>query len=219
MNRSVMLLLGAALLLLVPLMLAGIVGVVTYNGLVNREEAVYSAWSQVESNLQRRADLVPLLVKTVRQALAHEKNLQLGVTDRRAEAMETDLQRLDRLRRTIATLTGARNTTESTEHLRTLAEAEQRLGRAMRNLLAVVENYPAVRATDNLLALQDQLKGTENRLNVARMAYNEAVRDFNAAMRRFPGALIVGLAGFKRKGYFEAEEPARPGVDFEEEAP
>lgn len=165
----------------------------SYNGLVNMEETVNSSWSQVQNMLQRRADLIPNLVETVKGYAAHEKAVFDSVNQAREQ------------------LLAARTAGEA-------ATADQALNSALGRLLAIAENYPELKANQNFIALQDELAGTENRIAVARRDYNNAAQQYNARIRRFPTNIIAGLFGFERKEYFEAQESAQtvPKVDFSE---
>lgn len=173
---------------------------VTYNGFVVKEEAVKTAWSKVETQYQRRADLIPNLVNTVKGYAAHESATLQGVVDARAKA-------------TSMTLSVDHMTSES---LAAYQQAQSDVRSALGRLLAVAENYPDLKANQNFLELQAQLEGTENRIAVARTDFNEAAQLYNVAVRRFPGNLVAGLFGFDRKPYFEAAEGAEaaPEVAF-----
>ncbi len=162
-----------------------------YNSLVNRSEEVDGAWAQVENVLQRRADLIPNLVETVKGFAAHEKEVIGQVTDARAK------------------LAGARGPQEK-------GEADAQLTSALSRLLVVVENYPNLKANENFVRLQDELAGTENRIAVERKRYNDAVREFNATIKRFPSNIFAGMFGFDSKEYFQAAEGAQkvPQVKF-----
>ncbi|PIR24686.1 MAG: LemA family protein [Deltaproteobacteria bacterium CG_4_10_14_0_2_um_filter_43_8] len=163
-----------------------------YNSLVSADENVSTAWSQVENVLQRRADLVPNLVNTVKGYASHEEKVFTEVTNARARVGQ------------------ASSVPEK-------VEANQALGASLGRLLLVAENYPQLKANQNFLQLQDELAGTENRIAVERKRYNEAVRTYNTLVRRFPSNLIAAIFGFERKAvYFEAGKGAKevPQVQF-----
>lgn len=171
-----------------------------YNGFVAAEEEVESAWSQVENQYQRRADLVPNLVATVKGYAAHEQETLEGVIEARAKATQV-------------TIDPAKATPEQ---LAAFQAAQGELSQALGRLLAVAENYPDLKANENFRDLQAQLEGTENRITVARQLFNESARNYNTKIRRFPNNILAGLCGFEKKPYFEAEEGASkaPKVEF-----
>lgn len=208
MNKGFSGLIAVAVLLIVPLLL----WTVFHNSLVSKEESVFEAWAQTESNLARRADLIPALVETVSRYLRHESETLVAVTAERGnEQLEESLDALIAAQQTTAELVaqGEASIVESESDLAALYAAQQSVARSMRSFLAVAENYPDLRSSDQFLELQAQLEGTENRINVARMRFNEAVSAYNAALRRLPGNLIAGIGGFQRKAYFQADEDAR----------
>lgn len=172
----------------------------TYNGLVTKQEGVESAWSQVENVYQRRADLVPNLVATVKGYAAHEKETLEGVVSARAKAtqMTVDPTKLDEA------------------SLKKFQEVQGELGNAIGRLLMITENYPELKANENFLQLQAQLEGTENRITVERQKFNETAKAYNTEVRKFPANIIAGMFGFERKPYFEAKEGAdeAPKVEF-----
>jgi LemA protein len=215
MNKSLSGILAAAILLIVPLLL----WMWLHNGLVAREERVFEAWAQTESNFQRRADLVPVLVDTVSRYLKHETETLTGVTEARAQSLVDmaqaieDLAEAEKAARELLRERG-QAVIEEEPALRQLYETQGRIGRGMTVLLAVAEDYPELRSSDQFLELQAQLEGTENRINVARMRFNETVRDYNRAIRQLPGALVARVGSFKRKAYFQSEEEARSAPEL-----
>lgn len=173
---------------------------VTYNRFVNREEGVKAAWSNVETQYQRRADLIPNLVNTVKGYAAHERQTLDEVTEARARATSVNF--------TAEELTP--------ERLAEFQEAQAQVRSALGRLIAVSERYPDLKANQNFLELQAQLEGTENRIAVARKDYNETVRQYNIAVRRFPANLVARIFGFDQKPLFQASEGAEaaPQVAF-----
>lgn len=171
-----------------------------YNSLVSSQEAVEAAWSQVENQYQRRADLVPNLVATVKGYASHEQETLQAVTDARAKA-------------TRITIDPANATPEQ---LAAYQAAQGELGQALGKLLAIAENYPELKANENFRDLQSQLEGTENRIAVARQEFNETARTYNQKVRRFPSNIVAMIFGFEKKPYFEAEEGSQnaPKVEF-----
>jgi LemA protein len=163
----------------------------SYNGLVSANENVTGQWSQVENQLQRRNDLIPNLVNTVKGYAAHESKVYTDVANARAK------------------LAGARTVADA-------AAASGELDGALSRLLAIAENYPQLKANTNFLQLQDELAGTENRIAVARRDYNNAVQSFNARIKSFPTNILAGMFGFSAREYFKADEQARtvPQVKF-----
>ena len=172
----------------------------TYNGFVNREEGLKSAWSNVETQYQRRADLIPNLVNTVKGYAAHETQTLNEVTEARARATSINLSADDLTPERLA------------QFQRAQAEVRSALGR----LIAVSESYPDLKANQNFLELQAQLEGTENRIAVARKDFNAAAQQYNVSVRRFPANLVARMFGFGQKPYFESAEgaAAAPQVTF-----
>ncbi len=202
------------LVVLVPLLLV----VFTYNGLVTREEDVFEAWAQVESNYQRRADLVPRLVEAVGRYMRHEQETLQNVTEARfdADAIIGELVGAQHDSSRALSQLGGEPPTSATD-MEAVENAAERVSRELARLVAVAEQYPELRAGDQFLELQAQLEGTENRINVARMRFNTAAAEFNAAARRMPASLVASWGGFKRKAYFRSDagaEDAGP-LDFE----
>jgi LemA protein len=171
--------------------LLAVMGISGYNSLVSMNENVNGKWAQVENQLQRRADLIPNLVNTVKGYAAHEQTAIQAVADARAK------------------LAGAQGPAAK-------AQADSDLNGALSRLLVVVENYPNLKADQNFRALQDELAGTENRLAVARKDYNDAVQIYNAKIQSFPTGIYARLLGFGSKEYFQAQEGAKqvPQVQF-----
>jgi LemA protein len=162
------------------------------NQLVQKRETIKANWSQVDVVIQRRADLIPNLVETVKGYAAHEEGIFKELADARAA------------------MSGAKTPAER-------IAADQQVGSALSRLMVVVENYPNLKANENFMRLQDELAGTENRIAVERRRYNDAVQDYNTAIQLFPGSMVASIGGFTREdAYFKAEEAARPvpKVDF-----
>jgi LemA protein len=174
------------------LVLLAVWSVGSYNGLVRRQEAIKSAWGQVENVLQRRYDLIPNLVETVKGYAAHEKSTFEDIAKFRSQ------------------WSAAPSPTDK-------MAASRGLEGALSRLLIVMENYPQLKADQSFLKLQDELAGTENRIAVERKRYNEEVQAYNTAARTFPGALVAKLFGFGPQPYFEAPEAAKsaPKVTFQ----
>jgi LemA protein len=172
----------------------------TYNAMVDREEGLTSAWAQVENQYQRRADLIPNLVNTVRGYADFEQETLTGVIEARAKAtsVQVNAENLD------------------PNQIAQFQQAQDGLGSALGRLMVVVERYPELKANEQFMQLQVQLEGTENRISVERMRFNESVQGYNAYIRRFPNSLIANMTGFERKGYFEARAGAEeaPEVMF-----
>jgi LemA protein len=201
----------AGRLAVLAVLLAPLVGtLLLHNHLVAREEAVDAAWAQVESNLQRRADLVPALVETVGRYLRHESETLLAVTQARREALDAALEDLDRAReasgRELSAL-GDRAPTDAAG-LAALAGGDAAMARGVRQVLALAEDYPELRSADQFVELQAQLEGSENRINVSRMRFNDSVRDYNASIRKLPGSLIADARGMVSRPYFRADDGA-----------
>ena len=188
------------IVVLCVLAIAALWGINLYNNLVNQEEGVEAAWAQVENQYQRRADLVPNLVATVKGYAAHEQETLEGVVEARAKATQITID----------------PTNATPEQLAAYQAAQGELSQALGRLLAVAENYPDLKANENFRDLQAQLEGTENRIAIARQQFNDAARQYNQRVRRFPGNIIAGMFGFEKKPYFEAEEGAQkaPKVEF-----
>ena len=171
-----------------------------YNSLVSKDEKVGEAWSNVENQYQRRSDLIPNLVNTVKGYATHEKETLADVVAARSKATQTSVD--------IADLTP--------EKLKAYQQAQGEIGSALGRLLAITENYPELKANENFKELQAQLEGTENRISVERRNFNEAAKTYNTSIRRFPANILAGMFGFEKRPYFEAQEGAEkaPEVKF-----
>jgi len=184
-------LIGFGIIFLIAIIvLMGLVGI--YNGIVSRHETITAKWAQVENQLQRRNDLIPNLVNTVKGYAAHEKTVLEEITNARSQWAKAG---------------------SVEEKVKAAGAIDSALGR----LLLITENYPNLKADQTFLKLMDELSGTENRISVERMRYNDAVRDYNVTVRMFPGNIIAGMFGFKTATeYFKAEEKAKtvPEVKF-----
>lgn len=172
----------------------------SYNGLVTMEESVNSQWANVETQYQRRADLIPNLVSTVKGYAKHEKETLEGVIAARSQATQIKVDPNDL----------------TPEKLAEYQKAQGAVTSALGKLLAITENYPDLKANQNFSELQAQLEGTENRITVARKNFNDAAQGYNTSIRKFPKSLFAGLFGFEKRAYFEAEEGSEkaPKVEF-----
>jgi LemA protein len=199
MNRMGCIAVAGGLLLLALIVMGW--GTGQYNGLVQSRESVNTAWSQVENVYQRRLDLIPNLVETVKGVANFERETYTAVTEARSRAgsMRITAEDLD-----------------NPEAVRRFEEAQGQLTGALSRLFAVAENYPQLKANQNFLELQSQLEGTENRITVERGRFNEVARDYNTRVQTVPTSLIAGLFGFRPRAYFEAAPGAEqaPPVRF-----
>ena len=183
---------GCAVVAVIALVLAMVVALGSYNRLVGLDESVKAAWGQVENVYQRRADLVPNLVETVKGARNFERDTLTAVVEARAKISQINLGRVP-----------------TAGELQQFQSAQDGLSSALSRLLVVVERYPELKATEAFRDLQAQLEGTENRIAVERKRFNDAAQAFNTARRRFPTVLVAGLLGFSERPYFQAT----PGSD------
>lgn len=192
-NRTLWIVLGVVAVVVVWV-------VSSYNTLVGKQERVSEAWANVETVYQRRADLIPNLVATVKGYAAHEQETLQAVTAARANATALSID----------------PSTSTPEQVAAWMKAQNEVGSALGRLIAISESYPDLKASQNFLELQTQLEGTENRISTERNKYNERVRDFNVSIRRFPTNLIADLFGFDKMTMFEAQEGAEvaPVVEF-----
>lgn len=171
-----------------------------YNGMVTAQEGVNTQWAQVENQYQRRADLIPNLVETVKGYAAHERETLEGVIEARAKATATNINANDMTQ----------------QQLDQFQQSQSQLSSALSRLMVVVEKYPELKANENFRQLQAQLEGTENRITVARKDFNESAQAYNVKIRRFPANLFAGIFGFDQRPYFAAEQGAdkAPQVKF-----
>ena len=182
------------------ILLLGGCGCSGYNGLVRTDQNVKGKWANVESDYQRRSDLIPNLVNTVKGAADFEKTTLEAVVNARAQATQTKID----------------VTNLSPEKIAEFQKAQSQLSGAIGRLLVTMEKYPELKATDAFRDLQSQLEGTENRIKVSRNDFNSAVQEYNTSVKKFPMVLFSGMFGFKEKGFFAAEAGAEkaPTVDF-----
>ena len=194
---------GAIALLVIALVAFGLISwyFSTKNALVSVDEGVSTAWSNVENQYQRRADLIPNLVETVKGYAKHEENTFKEVVEARAKATQITVD----------------PSNMTPEKMKEFQAAQGELGSALGRLIAVSENYPELKANENFKDLQAQLEGTENRINEARRQFNQAVQDYNLKVRQFPSSIVANMAGFTTKTKFEAEAGSEkaPKVSFE----
>jgi LemA protein len=190
--------LGAFVLLVLAV---GVWALGAYNGLVGRNENVSKAWAQVESQYQRRFDLIPNLVETVKGSAKFEKETLTAVVDARSR---------------VGSMTVDKAVLNDPAAFKKFEEAQSGLSSALSRLMVVVEKYPDIKSTQGYRDLQVQLEGTENRIAVARKDFNDAAQDYNTAIKTFPGALLAGFGGFKERPYFSAAPAAAqaPAVKF-----
>ena len=190
------------ILLVIALIVVALIGSVTksYNKMVSMDESVSSQWSQVENVYQRRADLIPNLVNTVKGYASHERETLEAVINARAKAtsVTVDPSKLD------------------AASIQNFQEAQSGLSSALGKLMVVMEQYPDLKANQNFLQLQEQLEGSENRITVERMRFNDSAKSFNTYIRKFPQNIISGMFSFEKKAYFEAEKGSEkaPEVKF-----
>lgn len=190
----------STIFIVIVIAILAIWGMSSYNGLVTMDEEASKQWSNVETQYQRRADLIPNLVRIVKAYASHEKETLEGVIQARSTATQIKVD-ADEL---------------TPEKLAEYQRAQGAVTSALGKLLAITESYPDLKANQNFLELQAQLEGTENRITVARTNFNNVAKEFNAAIRRFPKDILAGMFGFDKRAYFEADESAAqaPVVEF-----
>lgn len=185
---------------IVVIVLVALWGISSYNGLVGMDENVSNQWANVETQYQRRSDLIPNLVNTVKGYAKHESQTLEAVMAARSQATQVKID--------------PSNCTP--QQLAAYQKAQGDVTTALGKLLAITENYPDLKANQNFLELQSQLEGTENRINVARKDFNDSAKEYNTSLRRFPRNIIASMLGFEKRNYFEAEAGAEkaPKVEF-----
>ena len=176
-----------AVVVVIFLMISSAIG--KYNNMITLEEGVDASWAQVENVYQRRADLIPNLVATVKGVAEFEKETFTAVAEARSKVSNVNLEGI----------------TNNPQAMQNFQESQSQLSGALSKLMVVVERYPELKANQNFLDLQTQLEGTENRIAVERNRFNKAAQGYNTIIRRFPGSIYAGMFGFDRKAYFEAE--------------
>jgi LemA protein len=194
---------AAAVLIVVAVVVVGLFlwGLGIYNNLVTQDETVKKSWSDVEAQYQRRLDLIPNLVSTVKGYATQEQTVFIGVAEARSK---------------VSQMTVTKEVLEDPQAFAKFQQAQDQLSSALSRLLVVAEQYPQLKSNENFMDLQKQLEGTENRITVARSRYNETVQTFNTTVRRFPASTVAGITGFREKAYFQAKEGAdqAPKVTF-----
>ena len=190
----------STIIIIAVAVLAIVWGITGYNGLVGMDEGVQTKLADVETQYQRRADLIPNLVNTVKGYAAHESETLQAVVEARAKATSMNID----------------PSNMSAEQIANFQKAQDGVSSALGRLLVTVEKYPDLKANENFRELQSQLEGTENRISVARRDYNEAARKYNTTLRSFPKNILAGMFGFEKKAYFEAQEGSEqaPAVQF-----
>jgi LemA protein len=198
MKKSLLIIVGI-LVVLIVIPLFAVMG--TYNDIIAKEQAVNQQWAQVENQYQRRADLIPNLVATVKGYASHESEVFERVTASRAQ---------------VGSLRISQEMLSNPAEFQQFQQAQGALTSALSRLLVVAENYPDLKANQNFLDLQSQLEGTENRIGVARMRFNESAQTYNTRIKQFPANLVAGFFGFTEKQYFESAPGSEkaPVVDF-----
>ena len=195
-NKTLWIILGIVAVILIW-------GITSYNGLVSKEENIAKTWGDVQADYQRRADLIPNLVNTVKGYAAHESETLAQLTEARTKATSINIDL----------------STATPEQMEAYLKAQEEVGSvvnsALSRLIAISESYPDLKADKNFRELQVQLEGTENRIATSRKNYNEAVRDYNAKLRRFPSNIIAGMFGFEKHVMFEAQQGAEQAVTVE----
>jgi LemA protein len=201
MTKGMKLGLGCLAIIIIAVLVTGISAKNTYNGLVEEQQTVEKAWSQVENVYQRRMDLIPNLVATVKGYAAHESQVLEAVTASRSQ---------------VGSIQVSKDILNSPEQFQKFQQAQAGLTSALSRLMVVMERYPDLKANQNFLELQSQLEGTENRITVERMRFNEAAQAYNTKVLQFPGMIFARLFGFQKKSYFQSAQGSEkaPVIDF-----
>lgn len=186
---------------LAGVLLLGLIGIGSYNGLVSKDQGVQSAWSQVETQYQRRSDLIPNLVEVVKGESNFEKSTLTDVIEARANATKVTIDA---------------KTIDNPEKLAQFQQAQAQVGSALSKLMAVAENYPNLKSNQQYAQLMDEIAGTENRIAVARRDYNKVVQEYNTSVKTFPTVIVANIGGFGVKAYFESDKGTdkAPKVSF-----
>jgi LemA protein len=200
-SKGMMIGCGIGAVVLLGLILLVSWGISSYNSLVSLDQAVTQQWAQVENQYQRRADLIPNLVNTVKGYADFEKSVLIDVTEARAKVSQLNVNK---------------DVLNDPQAFAKFQSLQGELSGALSRLLVTVENYPQLKANENFLQLQAQLEGTENRISVERKKFNEVVQQYNVAVKRFPASMLAGMFGFGEKQYFKAIQGAEvpPKVEF-----
>lgn len=193
--------LGCLAIIVIAVIILGVSAMGTYNGLVKEQQNVNQRWAQVENQYQRRTDLIPNLVATVKGYASHERETLEAVTASRAQ---------------VGSIKVTPETLNNPVEFQKYQQAQAGLSSALSRLMVVVERYPELKANENFLQLQSQLEGTENRITVERMRFNEAAQTYNTKVMQFPGNIFARMFGFKEKAYFQSAPGSEkaPVVDF-----
>lgn len=193
---------GTAIIVIIAILVIGAIwGVSSYNSMVNKDEAVKSQWGNVQNAYQRRADLIPNLVSTVKGYANHEQQTLIGTIEARAQATQALKINPDQL---------------TAENIQKYQAAQGELSAALGRLMVIKEAYPNLKADKQFTQLMDNLEGTENRINVERVKFNDLTKDYNTYARSFPRSIIAGMFNFDQKAYFEADQTSQsaPKVEF-----
>lgn len=190
----------STIIVIAVIVLLAIWGMTSYNGMVKMDESVSTAWSNVENQYQRRSDLIPNLVNTVKGYATHEKSTLQAVVEARSKATQMTISADDL----------------TPEKMQAFQKVQGEVGSALSRLLAISEAYPDLKANENFKELQAQLEGTENRISVERKRFNDVARSYNTSIRSFPRNILASMFGFEKRPYFEAEEGSdkAPKVEF-----